>query len=322
MAQYQWTAQQQAIGSDGVPFGIQSSPAVVATGNQVFMFWNGGGGDGIYYSIFDLSQLKWTPQQQAGTSGSPFSAGVPALAVSNNTLAIAWNNSGAILYSFYDLVTQEWADPKVAGGTDGITFGIMGSPAIGFADNQLFMTWLGSGNDGIYYSAFYNERAQWLPQQQAEGIDGVIFGSLSSPAIAVSGSQIMMTWSGTGNDGTWFSIYQSFSLVNTWAAQQPAQRGVQFGANGTSTVTCQNNTIFMAWNGVGGEGVWTSQYDMNGGEWTGQQIAFDSNGKPFFIENSPGVTTCGNGFFMAWNKAGTDAIYYSSTNGLAIPASE
>ena len=276
-----WQEQKNAVGKDGKKFGIQHSPSITAIAGGCFMAWNGSGKDGIWYAK-------------------------------------------------YDQVNGTWSQQKNAIDTVGGKFGIQGSPSVAAIDNKVFMAWNGSGNDGIWYSIYDTISETWSPQINAGGKDGIKFGIQGSPAVTAMGTNeshsnipgisaalsrdpkntdkmIFMAWSGSGNDGIWYSIYDI--VKGTWHMQKKAvsTNGTVFGIQASPSLAAIGNTVFMAWNGSGNDGIWYSTMKVNSSQlnvWE-PQINIPVG---ILRHTNPSVTSVGDQILMMWHGASPRGI--------------
>ena len=242
--------------------------------------------------------LYFSPQFRADNYGI---SGVPALAVYNGLLYMAWRGAGSgddkIYYASFNPNGSGWSAQNRAG-----SFGISGSPALAVYNGLLYMAWrgAGSGDDKIYYAAFNG--SSWGGQNRADS-----YGISGSPALCAYNNLLYMAWrgSGSGDDKIYYAAFNGSS----WGGQN---RAGSFGNSDTPALCAYNNLLYMAWRGAGDGKDKIYYAAFNGASWGGQNRAGG-----YGISGGPALCVDNDLLYMAWRGAGggSSTIFYGAFNG-------
>ena len=187
-----WSGQSKISG-----VATKDAPALATYNNKLYAAWNGYHDDGIFYASFDGN--SWSGQSKISNVATKVT---PALAVYNNKLYAAWNgyNNDGIFYASFD--GSAWSGQLKASD-----FGTTLSPSLGVYHNpssptsqDLFLTWRGSGDDGIWWAHF--DGMTWSGQAKTD------FGTQSSMGMTTFQNNLFMAWSGSGNDGIFYAHFK------------------------------------------------------------------------------------------------------------------
>jgi len=265
--------------------------------DSIYLFWNGAGGDGIWYSVFDGT--NWSPQANIGIGGIKEET-TPTAVFFNNAIYLFWCGSGDDGIWFCSFNGSSWTGQNHIGGT-GFLAGT--SPSATVANNTLYVVWNGSGNDGMFYAATTD--GQTFGAQQSVSVGNLY--NKSSPCAVSLNNVMYLFWNGSGDN----HIYYCYLNGNGTFSQQMSMPNGSLLNNSSPSVINYNNLLYAFWNGCGNDGIWYSTFD--GITWSNQiSIKTILNGVMGVMDNtSPNACLGPNDMaFLFWNGAGGDGIWY------------
>jgi hypothetical protein len=248
------------LGSDkGILVAGGTSPTCAVFDDQLYVFYNGIGNNGVFYTTFDGT--TWTVAEGVPNTGFLPSTS-PRTAVYEGTLYVFWNGSADDGIWFSTFADGAWsAQTSLSKLVVGLGIATGTGPAACVFDEELYVFYNGVGNDGTFYAS-YNGSSWSNVASVSESIGGMAFAVGTSPAAAViqGGAALALVWSGSAADGIWLTTLDSTG----W--QSPQQHLVcTNGAPGVLPRTSPALTMFdglpmLCWNGSGNDGIWlTSQ---------------------------------------------------------------
>lgn len=194
--------------------------AVVLLGLEIFLFYNGAGNDGTWYTTF--KGRTWTRAESISSHihGQGCYPGTsPSAAMdSNYNICLFWNGSGddGIFFTSWHYMSRQWTkqekvkDYTIAKGT---------TPCAVTLGSQLYLFWNGRNNDGSFYVKKDLEWGGPVTSVNKE-CGGMGFLPGTSPAALVLGntSLLRLFWVGTGGagQGPWYSTFNK----TKWTQQQ------------------------------------------------------------------------------------------------------
>jgi hypothetical protein len=135
-----------------------TSPCTVVFKNVLYIFWNGSGKDGIWFTTYDgivwkdqISLKQELPDQEMNTQDGTS----PCAITFEDSLYVFWNGSGkdGIWFTTYDGTAwknQESLKLKLPDQEMSIQDGT--SPCAITFEDSLYVFWNGSGKDGIWFT--------------------------------------------------------------------------------------------------------------------------------------------------------------------------
>ncbi|GEM_PF-5961302 len=266
-----------------------------------------------------MQSVNWSDQVNAfDSNGQKFGIqGSPSLTAVGNTAYMAWTGLSGTYIWFASIEANKpiWNPQTQVKGSNGTSFEAdHTAPSItNIDDQQLFMCWKGKDSDAIYYSFYDIAANSWSNQVKASGQDGIPFSTQDSPYATVVNGTLLMAWSGSGNDGIWYSTYKTGT--KEWASQIKAETsdGDSFHLQSSPAVASVKDAPFLAWNGQANDGIWYSAMNQKllDQNWSVAQKAIGNESIAFNLVKSPALVTLPNTLFMTWNGITMDSLWYS-----------
>ncbi|CAF9930823.1 MAG: hypothetical protein GOMPHAMPRED_005750 [Gomphillus americanus] len=216
-----WTQPRQCTGP------VKGSPSVVQYNGKIFLFYVPENTTWMNYQTFDGK--NWSKTETIGHDATLLDPSSPAGVVYNDQLYVFFNGSGndGIWYKVYD--GRNFGD-QIHCDARGLSLWKGTSPAPVAYQGKLYLFYNGSGNDGTWYVTF--DGSKW---GEATGIRRQTNGSFekgtSPTAFVAADITLVVMWSGSGRDGTWFSYLNG----SDWTYQQSL--GEQLGGQDLTNTT-------------------------------------------------------------------------------------
>lgn len=285
----------------------RSAPAPIVFQNKLFVFYNGSGSDGIWYTAFD--NKSWAPVISVRTHVPNINLAPgtsPAVVVFKGTLYLFYNGSGhdGTWYTTFDGTRWSGSAISVSSQIGGQNFLLETSPSATVYDNKLYLFWNGSENDGIWFTTF--DSKQWTNQTRLNAIvDGIILQDNTSPAVCTVGDYLYVFYNGFGHDGTWFT---RLTKEGNWDAVVSVNFIIPGGMNfldGTSPAATpltvgSKSSILLVWNGAANDGLWYSVISTDGTAAAQVSLKNTIGAVPVLNESSGGVTVWLGVPFIFW----------------------
>lgn len=191
-------------------FKEKSSPAAASYGNS-YVFWNGKGDDGVYYTLLDRN--TWTGQTsiKSNITDMGIAGGTSPWALEYMAdLYLFYNGSGND-GTFYTVLTRKGWQPQVGikGQIGDMGFRANTSPTacLSGGSYSLLVFWAGSGQNGIYVTSYDGIGAKtWTTQERVKcpnGDPGILDGT--SPCAVLYNQTPYLFWRGSGDDGIYMT---------------------------------------------------------------------------------------------------------------------
>ncbi|WP_343859835.1 hypothetical protein, partial [Fulvivirga kasyanovii] len=300
--------------STSIPGGMSimgdTSPAVAEFFNELYIFWNGSAGDGIWFTKFDGQE--WSSQQslvKACGGMSMMSKSSPSVTYYDEKLWVFWNGSAGdgMWFSTFDGVSWS-AQQSVANLCGGMTMMGYSSPCAAQFNDKLYIFWNGAGNC-IWFTTFDGQK--WTSQQSVLSLikDMGVMEQTSPAAIQYNG-KLYLIWNGYGKDGLWFTVFDG----QNWSAQSSISQLI--GGMGvmdlTSPAVCIfNSALSVYWNGSANDGIWFTASD--GSKWLSQgSILKLINGMGVMQNTSPASWVFKNKLYNLWTGSGNDGVWFAT----------
>ena len=207
---------------------------------------------------------------------------------------------------------------SLAGKVSGIGVYDHSSPASVVYNGILYLFYLGSGDDGIFYTSTSNGTDWTKIVNVRDQTRNVGIAPNTSPSVAVFNNKIFLFYNGYGNDGTWYTTFDGTRWDNQALSISNKIRGQGFLKSSSPSaavdVTGSDPKLYLFWNGAGDDGIYfTRTLDPKGETWTTQShienVGIAEATSPFAVAS----TEC---FYLFWNGRGNDGTYYKTlTNG-------
>ena len=307
---------QQNIAGKGISVYNPSSPASVNFNGVVYLFYNGSGNDGIWYTT-TTDGAAWSDivkiASKIGMSVAKNTS--PAAVVFQGIIYLFYNGSGNDGTWYVTFNGTNWSGPSsISGKIGGQGFLPLTSPSAvvlpGTAanDSTLYLFWNGAGYDGIFFSTF--DGTNWTKQST---VGQISVAESTSPYATVFQGLVYLFWNGSGNDGTWYSTTKNTDwAVQTSVRAQITTMSFLSGTSPTALVLGDDYSLRLFWVGSGGsdQGAWYS--DFNGTTWTSQRnMGQDIGGQELLASTNPCTVELGLTPYVFWVGSGQD-MWFSS----------
>ncbi|KZV90467.1 hypothetical protein EXIGLDRAFT_720325 [Exidia glandulosa HHB12029] len=282
-------------------------PAPVSFQEKLYVFYNGSGNDGIWYTVFDGT--SWAPMvsvRQLVPSLSVYPGTSPSAVVYRGLLYLFYNGSGrdGTYYTTFDGSKWNSSITSVAQAAGGQGFLPETSPAATVYGGKLQLFWSGSGRDGIWFTTF--DSKVWAAQTSLNSlVKNIGIRDSTSPAVCTVDKYLYVFYQGSGHDGTFFT---RLGKQGAWDAivsvNQLIPSGMNYG-DGTSPAATPlvvgGPWILLVWNGLhDGDGLWYSIISTDG-TGTAQVSLKDAIGaEPVLNGSNAGVGMWNNVPFVFW----------------------
>ncbi|KAI9657234.1 MAG: hypothetical protein M1831_004423 [Alyxoria varia] len=152
-------------GALGMGVAKNTSPCPLVYRNKLYLFYNGSGNDGTWYTVLDPSKTPPEPDQDwsivysvrqiIGSMGYQANTS-PAAAVFQGQIWLFWSGSGGdgIWFSTYDDIYNWRVQHNLGEFTKGIGILPATSPAATTLDGIMYVFYTGSGKDGTWYVSY------------------------------------------------------------------------------------------------------------------------------------------------------------------------
>lgn len=209
----------RGAGASAIGVAKYTSPCPVVFNNKLYLFFNGAGNDGTWYTA-STDGSNWSEvfsvMIQSGSSENFAQRSSPSAVVHQGRLYLFWNShsNDGLRYSTYDGKNWDTARDVSAPG-----LGIRGqtsSAAVEF-NGSIFLFYNGTGNNGTWMTQ-YAAHGSWSPVVSlSPAVGGMGFLDLTSSAAFVSDDSRKLTlmWNGSGNDGVWYSSTTDGTIWNS-----------------------------------------------------------------------------------------------------------
>ena len=225
---------------------VKGSPSVVQFNGKIFLFYVPDNTTWMNYQVFDGK--NWSKTDTIGHDATLLDPSSPAAVVCNERLFVFFNGSGndGIWYKVYNGYNFE---PQIHCSVPGLAMWQGSSPAPVAYQNKLYLFLNGAGNDGTWYTTF--DGTSWSGLVSLRPQNNCSFEKGTSPtAFVAAGAVLVVMWSGSGKDGTWFS----YSNGSSWTYQQSlnSQLSSQNLTNTTNAPGYYWGRIWICWSISGG----------------------------------------------------------------------
>lgn len=207
-----------------------------------------------------------------------------------------------------------WSDRQ--GFRDGVGILDGTEPAAVVLGQRLYVFWHGFARDGFFYTSTQDGKS-WAGVESVKArIGGVMgVGGDHSPCLAAHEGRIHLFWRGVqaregmfhaSHDGAMWDYHGSLQdRIANHGAQAKTMPGAAAIAGGP---------LYLFWNGAGKDGLFYAT--LGGGAWSGARPMRDHIGSHGIGNGaSPSVSGYGAGFYLFWNGAGGDGIYWTRHDG-------
>lgn len=185
----------------------RTGPAAVAYGNLIYVFFNGVGDDGTWYTTNDGTNNNWTQPKsilQLIGGGSTFDGSTsPSAIVYKDRIYLYWIGGGVeggLPCAEYD--GQTWYRSHTP--NLGIVSAAGTSASIIIFNNSFYIFYNGVNNDGTWFARFSS--GTWLPATSVKSLIAVQgFYPGTSPSAAIWGDRLCLMWKGSGGEGLFFT---------------------------------------------------------------------------------------------------------------------
>ncbi|KAF4339665.1 hypothetical protein FBEOM_6448 [Fusarium beomiforme] len=241
-----------------------TSPASVVFNGSLWLFYNGSGQNGTFWTKTDDGKW-WTTiasvSESMGKKDETFASNTsPSATVFNDILYLIWNNSAStgLRYSYLTKTAGgAFGSPKDVGARGLGALPETSSAAVAFGDS-LYVFFNGVAHDGTFVAKLTQDT--WSPVVPVTGPLGGNFLEKTSPAAYVSDDKQQMTllWNGNGDDGIWYTATQDGSRWEKQVSLRNAIGGMAMMSRSSPAGINYNGIPYMFWAGLEGR-VWLSQ---------------------------------------------------------------
>lgn len=313
-----FTPQDQITSLGSVGATGHSAPSPVQYKNNLYLFFNSRDNDGIYETRFKDPVDAWEIAQNLRSNGAS-NMGVaantgPSAVVYRDKIFVFYNGVGNDGVYYTTSTGLGWTSAVSVrtelGGDCGFLPGT--SPSAVVFDDWLYVFWIGSGADGIFYATYDGRR--WDGQHKINGA-GIAVRDQTSPATAVFQGALYVFYNGSGHDGTYYTIYDTTWSRATRVVAYYEQNFLDNTSPAVFTVGAEESMLLL-W--VTGEGIQYSKFD--GEQWAPYKLMPEEIGSQgLFPGSSPGAVATGFGTFESkvfWIGL-EQGIWYSSSLSFA-----
>lgn len=266
-----WPEVQVKASGHVIGLATNTSPTAVVFKNTLYLFYNGSGNDGTWYT--NLSGDTWTGASQVQTSGKPTtfrSSTSPTAAVYQEQLYLFWvdgSNNNITYASTSD--GNSWAESKTA-TTKPIASGT--SPyAISF-NAILWLFWnQDQDNNRTWYSTYTTTGGWTIPISLTLKTQGSAPANTSPNALVLAENCLLRVfWPGSGKNGLWYTDY--CVQKDIWTGQFSMRQdigGQDVRSDTSASAAMMVDTPFVFWAGNSGD-LWFSSgvtYTLDDGDW-------------------------------------------------------
>ncbi|MEW5928131.1 MAG: hypothetical protein AB1941_11650 [Gemmatimonadota bacterium] len=238
-----------------------TSPNAAVLGNTLYLFYNGSGGDGIWYTTTTDGE-SWSPVlsvRQKVPAMNVMGDTSPNAVVLGGTLYLFYNGSGKDGIWYTTTVDgQSWSSVQsVRKQAPGMNVMNGSSPTAVVLGSTLYLFYNGSGGDGIWYTTTVDGQS-WTPvvsvRQRSPWMN--VLGATSAGVVVTDGT-LYLFYMGSGKDGIWYTTTadgQSWTPARSMANDMV--QGEHGALNGTSAWAVEFGSLpYVLWNGAGGDGI-------------------------------------------------------------------
>ena len=288
--------------------------------DKLFLFYNGSGDDGLWYTYYDDN--AWTPPIQCRARGAS-NMGVaqytsPCPVVYNHTIFLFFNGSGND-GTFYTTSTDGQSWTQVSSVNEQMsspdTFEKYTSPSAATYQGDLYLFWNKTSGNSLRYGLYNGTSWRGPADVLAPGLG--IRSQTSSSAVGFLGG-IYLFYNGSGQDGTFMTTLTGGSWSNVVSiSSRVGGQGFLDRTSPAAYVTNDGRELTLLWNGSGDDGVWYS-YTVDGATWYKPAISMRGviGGQGLLQYSSP----CGVAYhsvpYIFWAGAGQDGLWF--TQGLTF----
>jgi hypothetical protein len=288
-----------------------------------------------YVNLYSLAE--WAIAKNAGWAWSDTRCikGVPPVATSasscaceyNERLYVFWKGAGADNQRIYRAAMtdvnghDEWVGPNMV-NLDRQDFKTVtdGSLAVAVFKGRLYVFWKGPGKKGRIYSAYMNEREEWLGlnmvnlDRKKDGSDDYVFQNFTdcSPAVAVFNERLYLLWKGAEN-GHIYSAYMNKD--EQWIGPNMVnldRQDFKTFTNGSPAVAAYNGLLYLIWKNA--EHMYYA-YHVEGmpldKQWAGGWMVNPLGGTPS-TDLSPALVAFDGKLYAAWKGSKHNSIWFTS----------
>jgi len=161
-----------------------------------------------------------------------------------------------VMYTLLDQVNA--SGMSLAAGT---------SPSVVFYQGTIYLYFTGSGGDGIWVTSL-QKNGQWQPVSQLKPPNASFFGinvKTSPCALVYDDSQLLLAYTGGGNNGVWFSIFNGSFPASTQIVPSNESGGNGIMQTTSPCVVFFQNNLLLYYSGNGNNGIFGVTFDESSG---------------------------------------------------------
>ncbi len=193
-----------------------SSPSATVFNNSLYLFWNGGANDGIWYSTISATNSNWTPQVSVAQNAViPPRLGMaggssPAAVTYGDSIYLFYNgdgNDGTWYVTYNGNTSNSWSAPsQVQPFIDGLNVAYLSSPAACVTQNgsAISLFWEDSFNTAQIWYSVLDQSGNWSAGYRMicpNDPPGILGNTI--PAAMIFSGTLNLFWNGSENDGIW-----------------------------------------------------------------------------------------------------------------------
>jgi hypothetical protein len=319
-----WSSQSNTDGT----YNSSDRPAILNTGEFLFMAWKGVTGDPKLYYARNTGSA-WGPLAIAqGSDGVVFqSAYAPALTMVGSMILMVWTgNDKRLRYSLYDLTTGTWSAQAVCRGSEPDDFASVTAPGLASIGGTAFLFAQSVFSNGRFWSCTFDVATRtWGERALLPGN----FRTDAKPAVAEFFGSLVLAWSGHGDTSVWYSVLDP--RTREWsAATLVTYAGTAFGTSDGPALLAVGTSLLLVWKGVPGDTrIWQSRgtfpppRDVPEGSappppppptvtWEDQTVVAGSDSVQFGTAFGPALVKTREGVVMVWRNSSNMQLWQST----------
>jgi len=302
--------------STQVDMGVLAGTSACATfyRNNLYLFYVGDGGDGIWFTDYDNS--TWanpvTHVQAAGLNMWQNTSPSTAVLNNANTLYLFYSGSGGtgLWYTSTSNNAQSWAPVQPVQPPTGPMKNTSPS-SVGFSpggQEAIYLFYNGNGNDGIYSMSSANGTSWTSPQLVGGGNIGMSVMQGTSPNAVVLGNTLYLFFTGGGGGGIFYTTSENGVTWSEVASVGSSLQGgtMQVEQRTSPSAVVIGSQLYLFWTDVNGDGLWSTSFDATSQTWSSAAAMSQQfpGGQPFVNGTSACAAVYNNEGYVFWVAPG------------------
>jgi hypothetical protein len=300
-----YTAQQKTLDSPSV-FNYSGASSVAFKG-ELYVFYSSQAKNGGWYNVFNTDESQWTSYslQKSGASNM-------WIADWTTPCAVVWQDA---VFVFFNSVGNDgtWWTASSDGrkwnpaqsvsrsmGTTSETFAKWTSPAAAVYQNVLYLVWNNSRNNGMLRYTTWSTPADAFAKPMDVPSRGLSIWTETSAAMTVFNDQLCLFFNGSGQDGTWMTIFSNGKWSQVISVTFPIKGSALNCTSPAVYVSEGGSQLTLFWNGSANDGLWYTN-TTDGKTWLPQtSLVSTIGGQSLMNKSSPCATVYRGTPYVFW----------------------